>query len=415
MARLPSVATLSLLGLANALTLHRAAARRTLVVRANADAPPANAPDVDEGMMALRTPLRMLGPYPVLSLRFNDMATPEQFKAQQQETGERGVALDFVVDTGANVNTINAKLAADLGLEAVGFDEGGVSATGDLAGGTTFMLGTAQLNDLPREERIDFCGGLTASALPVASPSGAGLLGVGFLFAFPGGVEFDWGDAAAAVSPSLTMFGDMVGTEDLMDGLCEVPARQLESGLVCVTMTINGVEIPSLLDTGSPITVLNAAAAEAAGIAMPQPEATINPFAKAKAAVEAAAAMASGEVAMMGGPNGPITLRKIPEKAPIFLGAADIGAGRPYVGEFPGLAALGGLDADSGPAAVLGRTCCGSGGGSCCRTARSTSRRDRQPIPYYRGGPADLGDWLRPDCTAPMRAALSRGGSCGDC
>jgi hypothetical protein len=180
-------------------------------------------------------------------------------------------------------------------------------------------------------------------------------------------------------------------------------------------MTINGVKIPSLLDTGSPITVLNAAAAEAAGIAMPQPEATINPFAKAKAAVEAAAAMASGEVAMMGGPNGPITLRKIPEKAPIFLGAADIGAGRPYVGEFPGLAALGGLDADSGPAAVLGRTCCGSGGGSCCRTARSTSRRDRQPIPYYRGGPADLGDWLRPDCTAPMRAALSRGGSCGDC
>ena len=315
--------------------------------------------------MALRAPLRMLGPYPVLSLRFNDMATPEQFKAQQQETSERGVALDFVVDTGANVNTINAKLAADLGLEAVGFDEGGVSATGDLAGGTTFMLGSAQLNDLPKAERVDFCGGLTASALPVASPSGAGLLGVGFLFAFPGGVEFDWGDAAAAGSPNdaatgaaapaLTMFGDMVGTEDLMDGLCEVPARQLESGLVCVTMTINGVEIPSLLDTGSPITVLNAAAAEAAGIAMPQPEATgINLFARAKAAVEAAAAMASGEVAMMGGPNGPITLRKIPEKAPIFLGAADIGAGRPYVGKFPGLAALGGLDADSGPAAVLG-------------------------------------------------------------
>lgn len=148
--------------------------------------------------------------------------------------------------------------------------------------------------------------------------------------------------------------------------MCEVPARQLESGLVCVTMTINGVKIPSLLDTGSPITVLNAAAAEAAGIAMPQPEATINPFAKAKAAVEAAAAMASGEVAMMGGPNGPITLRKIPEKAPIFLGAADIGAGRPYVGEFPGLAALGGLRAGRRP---------GDGRAAAAAAARAAGRQ----------------------------------------
>ena len=122
-----------------------------------------------------------------------------------------------------------------------------------------------------------------------------------------------------------------------------------------MTMRVNGVEIPSLLDTGSPITVLNAAAAEAAGISMPQPEDTgMNPFAKAKAAVEAAAAMASGEIAMIGGANGPVTLRKIPEKAPIALGDAEIGAGRPYVGEIPGLAALGGLGADAGPAAVLG-------------------------------------------------------------
>lgn len=316
--------------------------------------------------MALRAPLRMLGPYPVLSLRFNDMATPDRLKEQQKQTDERGVALDFVVDTAANVNTINARLAADLGLTAVGFDEGGVSAAGALAGGTTFMLGTAQLNDLPKGERFDFLSNLTASALPVASPSGAGLLGVGFLFAFPGGVEFCWGDAAAAASPngaatggaapSLTMFGDTSGTESLTDGLCEVPARQLESGLVCVTMSVNGVEIPSLLDTGSPITVLNAAAAEAAGIEMPPPEdaAGMNPFAKAKAAMETAAAMASGEVAMIGGANGPVTLRKIPQKSPIALGDAEMGSGRPYVGELPGLAALGGLGAGAGPAAVLG-------------------------------------------------------------
>ena len=60
------------------------------------------------------------------------------------------MALDFVVDTAANVNTINAKLATDLGLEALGFDEGGVSAGGDLAGGTTYMLGTLSSATCPR-------------------------------------------------------------------------------------------------------------------------------------------------------------------------------------------------------------------------------------------------------------------------
>ena len=329
-------------------------------VRGDANAPAANAPVVEE-LVAVRAPLRMLGPYPVLSLRFPAMPAPEQFKDQQKETGERGVALDFVVDTAANVNTINAKLAANLGLAAVGFDEGGVSAAGALAGGATYMLGTAQLNDLPKAERVDILSNLTASALPVASPSGAGLLGIGFLFAFPGGVEFCWGDATAAAAggpdggATLTMFGDLCGTDSVTEGLSEVPVRQLESGLLCVTMRVNGVEIPSLLDTGSPITVLNAAAARAAGIEMPEPQDTgMNPIAKAKAAMEAAAAMASGEVAMIGGADGPVTLRKIPTKAPIALGDAEIGSGRPYVGEIPGLAALGGLGADAGPAAVLG-------------------------------------------------------------
>ena len=57
---------------------------------------------------------------------------------------------------------------------------------------------------------------------------------------------------------------------------------------------------------------------------------------------------------MIGGADGPILLRKIPEKAPIALGSAELGSGRPYVGELPGLAALGGIGDDAGPAAVLG-------------------------------------------------------------
>ena len=29
------------------------------------------------------------------------------------------------------------------------------------------------------------------------------------------------------------MYGDLLGTDQVVDGLCEVEARQLESGLVC--------------------------------------------------------------------------------------------------------------------------------------------------------------------------------------
>jgi len=382
-----AMVALLLLGEASAYTVRcarpvaQSSTRRVKTITAQA-----TAEDVDEEPMAIRAPMRMLGPYPVLSLRFPGIATPAQFKEQQKLTGESGVALDFVVDTAANVNTVNAKLAADLGLAAVGYEGPGVSAAGALAGGATYMLGECQLNDLPKEERFPLMSGLVAAALPVASPSGAGLLGIGFLFAFPGGVEFNWGNPAAAAaaataataaaapdaapnaaadadpsaSPSLTLYGDLVGTSALSDGLEEVPARQLESGLVCVTLKVNGVAIPALLDTGSPITVLNAAAAAAAGIEMPaEPDLSgMNPFAKAaaaaKAAVDAAAAMASGEVAMIGGVDGPVALRKIPEKAPIALGAAEIGSGRPYVGDIPGLAALDGLGAEAGPAAILG-------------------------------------------------------------
>jgi len=373
----------------------------------------------DEDVAAVRARLRMLGPYPVLSLRFPDMVMPEQFIEEQKLTGETGVALDFVVDTAANVNTINAQLAKDLSLEPVGYEPAGVSAAGPLAGGSQYNLGNIQLNDLPREERFTLMTDLVASALPVASPSGAGILGINWLFSFPGGAEFNWGDPAAAaaatiaadaaakkaraeareaeaeaaegtsdpttkaeanrveaqrlererkslnfsVVPSLTLYGELPGTAGLSEGLEEVPSRLLENGLVCVTIKINGVEIPALLDTGSPITVLNPAAAKAAGIEMAEEEpdqGSMNPFAKAaswfKQGADMTQAMQTGDVVMLGGGT---MLRKIPEKADIALGAAELGQGRPYVGNIPGLAALDSITGTSmgtaaGPAAILG-------------------------------------------------------------
>lgn len=107
-----AMVALLLLGEASAYTVRcarpvaQSSTRRVKTITAQA-----TAEDVDEEPMAIRAPMRMLGPYPVLSLRFPGIATPAQFKEQQKLTGESGVALDFVVDTAANVNTVNAKLA----------------------------------------------------------------------------------------------------------------------------------------------------------------------------------------------------------------------------------------------------------------------------------------------------------------
>ena len=122
------------------------------------------------GLMAISSPLRWIGKYPALSLSFPSIATPAQ-----RARGASGVTLDFVLDTGANTNTINSLVATELGLGVVGAAPGGLGAGGTIAGGATFMLGDAEFADVPPGERQPFMGGLTASALPVASPAAAGL------------------------------------------------------------------------------------------------------------------------------------------------------------------------------------------------------------------------------------------------
>lgn len=165
---------------------------------------------------------------------------------------------------------------------------------------------------------------------------------------------------------------------------------------------------PSPYRLGSPITVLNPAAAAAAGLALPdfaeaprskdpnprpptlnpnppaqpepqlQPKATLkpdqasqsnNPFARAAAALQVGQAAARGDVLSVAGAEGTVQLTRASTAAALELAAAEDEAARgggggggasfgeecrPYVGELPGLAALGGLGAAAGPAAVLG-------------------------------------------------------------
>jgi len=138
--------------------------------------------------MALRAPLRWIaGTYPAVALSLPTLSTPAQ--KQRQLLGDEsamGVTLDFVLDTAANTNTISAEVAGPtsqggLELTPVGSIPSGVGAGGSIGGGVTYALGTAELGDVPKSERVPFISGLTAAALPIAAPSAAGLLGVSFL------------------------------------------------------------------------------------------------------------------------------------------------------------------------------------------------------------------------------------------
>lgn len=72
-----------------------------------------------EGLLHMDTtvvqaPLKYIGPYPCLALRFPELAT-----RSEQQRNVTGVSMDFVLDTAANTNTINGQVAKELGLEIV--------------------------------------------------------------------------------------------------------------------------------------------------------------------------------------------------------------------------------------------------------------------------------------------------------
>ena len=223
--------------------------------------------------------------------------------------------------------------------------------------------------DLPEKDL--FMMGLTASALPVASPAAAGLLGVGFLNCFQGGVRFDWGNNA-----TVTFYGDNDGMEEEIDAMTKAPIEAVKDVLLpSVILKVNGKEIRALLDTGSPITVLNSAAAKLAGLDIVQISTGqgetqqgkgkfLNPFQKlmnnVKEANAQAQAAARGDILIIAGAAGQtVQLLRTENEAQLCIAGLpdDINfpSSKVYVGDLPGLAALGGLDGvSSPPAAVLG-------------------------------------------------------------
>ncbi len=317
--------------------------------------------EIEQQALKITSPLKFIGPYPSLPLHFPNLAT-----ASQREREVSGISLDFVLDTAANTNTINAQVASELSLESVGTALPGYNAAGSMDGGSTFILGDCSLDLLEKEL---FMKDLTAAALPVASPAAAGLLGVAFLNCFQGGVKFDWGNDA-----KVTFYGDDEGMLDDVAEMIKVPIEVIKDVLLpSITLNVNGKEIPALLDTGSPITVINSAAAELAGldvIQLSREERSgenggfMNPFKKivdnVKNANSLAQAAARGDVLVIAGSEGQaVQLLRTENAAKLSINGENADVSIPdskiFVGDLPGLAALGGLDGiSSPPAAVLG-------------------------------------------------------------
>mmetsp|Transcript_23901 Transcript_23901/g.39532 ORF Transcript_23901/g.39532 Transcript_23901/m.39532 type:complete len:358 (-) Transcript_23901:166-1239(-) len=327
---------------------------------------------------AVRAPLKYLGPYPALSLRFPNLST-----ASQRERNVTGVSLDFILDTAANTNTINAQVAGELGLEVVGLPApAGLAAGGPMEGGDIFLFGDCELEGLSfdeDEEPFVFMTDLTAAALPVASVASAGLLSLAFLQCFEGGVEFAWGkageDGTITEYPSVTFYDDesyeqvSIATVDKASQRAKITPLPITL-LPSVTVKVNGVEMLALLDTGSPITVLNAQAAKVAGVetsmdvaAMLESGGNKNPFTTIANKIKVAKAASSGEILTLASSAGqPVYLVKSTDEIGMGIvgdddkndNTIDFGTSPLYVGDLPGLAALNGIGENSPPAVVLG-------------------------------------------------------------
>jgi hypothetical protein len=294
--------------------------------------------DGDYAVVGVVAPLKYLGPYPCLGLRFPHLST----------------TFEFLLDTGANINAVDAKFVKELSLPLVASSKdlgvlGSSGIGGSIQPGDLFNLGDCELVGLPPEQTTTFMRNLPAASIVHSTPVGDGILGLNFFLSFPAGVEFDWygtdGDP-----PTLVFYygNDLPKINNIQKGLVRVPLTGLPVGLLSLTININGVDMPALLDTGSVITVFNKEAADLAGIEIVSPADmdSENPHQKQNY---------GDKHLIVGGVDGiPVTLCRSLSTVSIRAGDASFGEGFVYVGDLPGLKMVAGFTGQELPAVVLG-------------------------------------------------------------
>lgn len=206
----------------------------------------------EERVIGVVAPLKYVGRYACLELNFPHLTS---------ET------LNFVLDTGASITSISSKLAKQLQLPIVRKKEdlellGTAGAGGSFEAGDIVLLGNCTLGGMPADYNQTFMCNMTAASidLGIATKVCVGLLGVPFFSTF-GAVEFDWwgtdGDP-----PTIQFYYSKV----LPDFALKIPLEESFFGIPQITININGHYIRAVIDTGSPITIMNIEAAEIIGM-----------------------------------------------------------------------------------------------------------------------------------------------------
>ena len=164
-------------------------------------------------------------------------------------------------EAACTTNFILPQVAYGLDMQIVGTAPAGTGATGAIGGGQEMLLGTAKLGkDGEKGDGVVALTGLSAAVVPVPAPGTAGIMGRSFLNCF-GAVAFDWtgADGMSRQGASVGFYQEYDWNEE--DGLKTAVLNELPCGLLSVDVTLNGVRMPALLDTGAPQTIINRAAA----------------------------------------------------------------------------------------------------------------------------------------------------------
>lgn len=174
-----------------------------------------------------------------------------------------GMQIPFVLDSASSSSLISPALAARLKRGSTGATVTGSSATGSLTGLRQVSLGRASIGGVP-------CGALDAVVmeLPLADDERVGLLGLDMLRRLD--VDLRFADGAALAYP-VGGFARAGAPDHGGRPLRPVRCAQSARGLLTCEVRLGtpwraDVRLTAIVDSGSPTTIANWAAANAAGI-----------------------------------------------------------------------------------------------------------------------------------------------------
>lgn len=305
--------------------------------------------DDEISVIGVVAPLIYSGPYACLGLTFPHLKLNQDRKQQCDDQNE--VSMNFVLDTGANINTVCKDLAEEMNLPIIiRKDElstlGSAGAGGSFETGDIVLLGDCRLSGMPKDqENITFMKNLTAASLGLGIGSvGDGLLGTSFFGCFPAGVEFDWYGTDGDPPTLIFYYGSDLPENAKKNAICVPLESDSFFSVPTATVNINGVELRAIVDTGSPISIVTPEAAKEAGL---ERMADNDESSSGKVLV--------GETPKIRGIDHRVLDLARSNNSTVSIGDLSLGTVKSlFIGELPGLSLASSFGASKGPQVLVG-------------------------------------------------------------